>query len=174
MKTKFTLPTVIKVVLIMGLFAGLIGCGKNLPLFGNGNPINAKPAYNLDVLLNGLTINSPSSGFIEFRQDSVTFRMVNLDTKVTHLEPNHSYILERAVNPITDTTGCSSTAWLQLGLGLAPESIHTDAFGNGEATLWRNLTSAAPGAAYHIHFQVIDSASTAVVLTSDCYNYVVK
>lgn len=97
-----------------------------------------------------------------------------LDTRVSLLEPNHAYILERAVNPIADTTGCSSTAWLKLGLGLTPMSIHTDKYGNGEAHLWRDVSSVTPGTAFHIHFQVGDSVSSTPVLISDCFNYQVR
>jgi hypothetical protein len=130
--------------------------------------------YDLDVLLLGITTGSPGTGFLKFRQNPDSVGIITLDTKVTYLEPDHAYILERAVNPIADTTGCSSTAWLKLGAGLTPLSIHTDEHGNGEATLWRNVSAIAPGTAFHIHFQVVDSVSSATVLTSDCYNYVVR
>jgi hypothetical protein len=151
----------------------MIGCIKTIP-FGSSTPLNAQPAYDLDVLLLGPTNDSHGDGFIKFRQNPDSGRIVMLDTRVAHLEPNHAYILERAVNPIADTTGCSSTAWLKLGLGLTPMSIHTDAYGNGEADLWRNVSSVAPGTAFHIHFQIVDSVSAAPVLISDCYNYQVR
>ena len=174
MKTKFTSANVVKFVLIMGLFSTIFSCIKDLPIGGGGNPGGSKPAFNLNVILTSPTKGSRGSGFLEFRQDPDTNRIIDLDTRVSHLEPNHAYILERAVNPIADSTGCSSTTWLKLGLGLVPQSIHTDAFGNGEADLWRNVTSAARGAAFHIHFQVIDSASSTPVLISDCYNYAIR
>lgn len=173
MKTKFTLSNVIKFGLIIGLIFFTFSCIKNLP-FGGTTPQNVKPAYDLNVLLLGLTKDSHSSGFIKFRQNPDSLGIVTLDTRVSRLAPNHAYILERAVNPIADTTGCSSTAWLKLGAGLVPLSIHTDAYGNGEADLWRNVSAVPAGTAFHIHFQVIDSVSTAPVLTSDCYNYVVR
>jgi hypothetical protein len=174
MKAKFTRTTVIKIVLITVFSATIFSCVKNFPFFGSANPVNVKPVYNLDVFLGSPTKNSLGSGFIEFRQNPDSVGIITLDTRVSNLVPNHSYVLERAVNPIADTTGCSSTAWLQLGKGLVAQSIHTDAGGYGEADLWRNVSTIAPGTAFHIHFQVIDSASLTPVLISDCYNYTVR
>jgi len=173
MKTAPAQSHRIAFALVIGLVCLVFGCIKNLP-FGSSTPVNPNPVYDLDVVLLGLTAKSPGAGFIKFRQDPDSAGIITLDTRVSHLEPDHAYILERAVNPIADTTGCSSTAWLKLGAGLVPLSIHTDANGNGEADLWRNVSSIAPGTAFHIHFQVVDSVSSAPVLTSDCYNYVVR
>jgi hypothetical protein len=173
MKTKSTRARRIVFGLGIGLVCLVFGCVHNLP-FGGTTPVNEQPLYDLDVILLGITTHSPGSGIIKFRQNPDSPGIVTLDTRVGNLTPNHAFILERAVNPIADTTGCSSTAWLKLGAGLVPMSIHTDGNGFGEAELWRNVSSVAPGTAFHIHFQVIDSVSSAVVLTSDCYNYVVR
>ena len=173
MKTRSTRSRRIAFGLAIGLVCLVIGCIKNLP-FGSSTPINKQPVYDLDVILLGMTNESPGAGFIKFRQNPDSPGIITLDTKVTRLEAHHAYILERAVNPIADTTGCSSTAWLKLGAGLTPLSIHTDAYGNGEAELWRNVSAIAAGTAFHIHFQVVDSVSSTPVLTSDCYNYVVR
>lgn len=183
-----TKNAVLITVIAIALYSAIFGCKKdtsnpgNLKLKSlaaasdgqNSPPGNPMPAYNLNVFLNASIQNSAASGFINFHQDPDAAKIITLDTRVSHLEPNHSYILERAVNPISDTTGCSSTAWLKLGLGLVPQAIHTDEHGNGEADLWRNVSAIASGTAFHIHFQVIDSASSTTVLTSDCYNYVVR
>lgn len=187
MKT-ITKNSVLKAILVIALFSTIFGCKKDTSNAGNSKlkslngasdnlnapPGNPMPSYNLNVFLNPMTENSAGSGFINFHQDPDAAKIITLDTRVSHLEPNQSYILERAVNPIADTTGCSSTAWLKLGAGLTPLSIHTDEHGNGEADLWRNVSAIPSGTAFHIHFQVIDSASTSIVLTSDCYNYVVR
>ncbi|HVU95519.1 MAG TPA: hypothetical protein VHE34_09855 [Puia sp.] len=172
MKTRSTRSRRIAFGVAFGLICLGIGCIKNLP-FGGSTPVNPKPVYDLDVLLLGLS-NSEGTGFIKFRQDPDSAGIITLATSVNHLEPDHAYILERAVNPFADTTGCSSTAWLKLGAGLAPLSIHTDAHGNGDAGLWRDVSAIPAGTAFHIHFQVVDSASSATVLVSDCYNYVVR
>ncbi len=114
------------------------------------------------------------AGFIKFRQNPDTARVITLDTWVTKLKPNHSYLLQRAVNPIADPTGCSSTAWLTLGEGLVPKSIVTNAHGDGSAKLWRDITGIARGTAFHIHFQIVDEATLAPVLTSECFDYTVR
>lgn len=173
MRTSSRRSRRIAFVVAFGLVCLVIGCIKNLP-FGSSTPINKQPRYDLDVILLGLTAESPGAGFIKFRQDPDSPGIITLDTRVSHLEANHAYILERAVNPIADTTGCSSTAWLKLGEGLKPLSIHTDAYGAGEAVLWRNVSAIPAGTAFHIHFQVVDSVSSTPVLVSDCYNYVVR
>ena len=126
--------------------------------------------YNLNVLLRG----KRGLGFLKFRQKPDTARIINLDTWLFNLKPNHAYILQRAVNPITDTTECSSTAWLSLGLGLTPQSIHTNRWGFGYEPLYRDVTSAVRGTQFYIHFQVIDSLTSETVLTSDCNTYTIR
>jgi hypothetical protein len=167
MKTEFTKRTIVAIVSVTTMLIVLFSCKKNdIP--------KADTPYDLDVKLYGGPKNPFAKGFIKFRQDPDTARVVDLNTWVFHLEPNHVYQLQRAVNPIADSTGCSSTAWLTLGLGLQPQSIHTDGFGNGNADLWRNVSSVARGTSFHIHFQVIDSVSSEVVLASDCFDYTVR
>lgn len=134
-------------------------------------PLN--PLYDLDVRLQSVDKNA-SAGFIKYRQDPDTARVISLETWVTKLKPNHSYLLQRAVNPIADPTGCSSTAWLTLGEGLQPKSIVTNSHGNGTAKLWRDITAIARGTAFHIRFQILDEATLTPVLTSDCFDYTVR
>jgi len=158
MKLKFILPAFV-------LFIAFSGCKKD------ESPLN--PLYDLDVPLHGGAKNA-GAGFIKFRQNPDTARVITLDTWVRNLEPNHSYLLQRAVNPIADPTGCSSTAWLTLGEGLQPKSILTNSHGDGNANLWRDITAIARGTAFHIHFQVIDATTLTPVLTSDCFDYTVR
>lgn len=160
-------------------------CEKNVPYLQELNPGKdpgsltnpAIPQYNLDVALRSETVKDSkediSFGFIKFRQNPDTARIIDLDTWVFHLEPDRAYQLQRAVNPITDNS-CSSIAWLTLGSGLVPLSLHTDLHGDGHADLFRNVTSVAREAAFRIHFQVIDSITKITVLTSDCYAYKVR
>jgi hypothetical protein len=129
--------------------------------------------FNLDVILRGQGKNFAGSGLVKFRQDPDTARIITLDTWVFQLDPNHSYLLQRAVNPITDSS-CSSTAWLTLGKGPQPQAIHTDEHGAGKAALWRDVTGVARGTSFHIHFQVVDSASLTTVLTSKCYDFTIR
>ena len=96
------------------------------------------------------------------------------DTWVKNLLPNHSYLLQRAVNPIADITGCSSNSWLTLGEGLQPKSIITNSHGEGSANLWRDISGIAPGTAFHIRFRILDEATMVPVLSSDCYDYTAR
>ncbi|MEO5592756.1 MAG: hypothetical protein ABIR15_06085 [Chitinophagaceae bacterium] len=126
------------------------------------------PEYNLDVLLSG----GKSQGYLKFRQNADAAKIIDLDIKVSHLTPNHDYLLQRAVDSADNN--CTSTAWLTLGKGLTPQSIKTDNAGNGEEALWRDVTALPTGAKYDIHFQVIDAVSLEVVLTSSCYQYTIR
>ena len=159
MKLKLILP----IALFMIAFSS---CKKD-----DSYPLN--PLYDLDVTLKSEGKDG-SAGFIKYRQNPDTARVISLETWVTKLQPNHTYQLQRAVNPIADVTGCSSTAWLTLGEGLQPKSIVTNAHGDGYAKLWRDITGIARGTAFHIRFQIIDAATLSPVLTSDCFDYTVR
>jgi hypothetical protein len=134
---------------------------------------NAKaetPHFNLEVVLRG---EGNSFGLVKFRQDVDPAKIITLETWVRDLAPNHAYLLQRAVDLVLDGD-CTSTAWLTLGKGLTPQSIMTDANGEGRADLWRDITAIASGSTFDIHFRVIDAVTMAVVLTSDCYQYTVR
>ncbi|HSZ87674.1 MAG TPA: hypothetical protein VK787_16690 [Puia sp.] len=167
MKTKFL--QAVTVFVSLTLFFGLSGCKKNI------HSQEPDTLYNFDAtLFGGGEKGEFKSGLIKFRQDPDTARIATLDTYVINLEPNHSYLLQRAVNPVADTTGCSSTGWLTLGLGAQPQAIHTNSVGEGHAELWRDLTAVARGTTFHIHFQIVDSVTLAPVLTSDCHDFSVQ
>ena len=70
---------------------------------------------------------------------------------------------------------CTSTAWLTLGKGLQPQSIMTDATGEGREELFRTLP-ALPGSEFDIHFRVIEEGTfpEVVVLTSKCYQFTIS
>jgi hypothetical protein len=159
MKLKLILPIA---VLMITFFS----CKKN-----ECYPLN--PLYDLDVRLHGEGKNT-GNGFIKYRQNPDTARVITLETWVSNLQPNHAYLLQRAVNPIADVTGCSSNAWLTLGEGLQPKSIITNKHGEGNAKLWRDITTIARGTAFHIRFRIVDEATLATVLSSDCYDYTVR
>lgn len=130
------------------------------------------PPFNLEVILRG---EGNRFGHVKFRQDNDVDKIINLDTWVRDLEPNHDYLLQRAVDIINVVDGnCTSTSWLTLGKGLTPQSILTDESGNGSEPLWRSVAALPSGSAFDIHFRVVDAISMAVVLTSDCYKYVVR
>jgi hypothetical protein len=156
---------------ISSLFA-VNSCKKGIPDDG----VNVPPYYNLDVILDptnsGHEINK-AGGFIKFRQNPDTARIIDLETWVSNLEHNHGYLLQRAVNPVTDSS-CTSIAWLTLGKGLVSQTITTDSKGNGHEDLFRNITSIARGTQFRIHFQIIDATTLETVLESDCYQYTVR
>ena len=130
----------------------------------------ATPPFNLEVILRG---EDKAFGHVTFRQANDAAQVVTLDVWVRDLEPNHSYLLQRAVDTNLDGN-CTGTAWLTLGQGLTPAAIETDARGTGRAELFRDLSALAAGTAFDINFRVVDAQTMAVVLTSDCYRYVVR
>jgi hypothetical protein len=130
----------------------------------------ASPNFNLEVILRG---EGKAFGHVEFRQDNDADKIVTLDTWVRDLAPNHEYKLQRAVDTILDGN-CTGTAWLTLGKGLLPQSIFTDENGTGREELFRNLSAFQSGATFDIHFQIIDAQNSAVVLTSDCYQFTIR
>jgi hypothetical protein len=167
---SFVMARLAMVISILILF---FSCDKSVP----DQDVNVAPYYNLDVAFLPVDVKSyhggEASGFLKFRQDPDTARIITLDTWVFNLEPNHSYQLQRAVDPITTST-CESTTWLTLGKGLLPQTIDTDSKGNGKADLFRDVTTATRGAQFRIHFQIVDAVSGATVLTSDCFQYTVR
>jgi hypothetical protein len=157
--------------LIMFLIIAFTACDKTIP------DENLGP-YNLDVTLHSnetTKFDSKTSGFgfIKFRQDPSVPLTATLDTWIFNLTPDHDYLLQRAVNPITDND-CTSTAWLTLGKGLVSQPIHTDGLGNGMENLFRNFPASVEGTTYRIHFQIIDAVSLATVLTSDCDQFTIR
>jgi hypothetical protein len=130
-----------------------------------------KPHFNLDVVLRG----EDASGRIKFRQPEPvgTTHLVNLDVKVSHLSPNTSYLLQRAVD-VTLDGNCTSTAWLTLGKGLVPQSIVTNEKGRGREQLFRVFMLSSVGSTFDIHFRVIRQDNSAVALTSKCYQFTIR
>src|SRR5258705_10785394 len=67
------------------------------------------PTFNLEVILRG---EGDRFGHIKFRQDVDPSKIINLGTWVRDLEPNHQYLLQRAVDPANGLDGdCISTSW---------------------------------------------------------------
>jgi hypothetical protein len=126
------------------------------------------PHFNLEVILRG-----EGFGLVKFRQPNDDALIVHLDTWVRDLAPNTSYLLQRAVDVNVDDN-CTSTAWLTLGKGLQPQSITTDAKGTGREELFRSVAAFPVGSEFDIHFRVISEGSSAVVLTSECYQFTIS
>jgi hypothetical protein len=128
------------------------------------------PPFNLEVILRG---QGNRFGHVKFRQDNDPAKIITLITWIRDLEPNHQYLLQRATDVIIDDN-CTGTNWLTLGKGPTPQSILTDATGTGREELWRDLSAVPSGSVFDIHFRVLDATSMAVVLTSDCYQFIVR
>src|SRR5881296_3158436 len=128
----------------------------------------ADSGANLEVILRPVA-GTPDGGFglVKFRQPKDADKVVYLDVWVRDLAPNHSYLLQRAVDTNVNDD-CSGTNWLTLGQGLVPQAITTDETGTGRANLFRSLASIPLGTEFDIHFRVIDAATSAVVLESAC------
>jgi hypothetical protein len=147
---------------------------SSLPGAGSGVAQSAPPwgpetpHFNLEVILRG-----QGFGLVKFRQPNDDALIVRLDTWVRDLAPNTSYLLQRAVDVNVDDN-CTSTAWLTLGKGLQPQSITTDANGTGREELFRSVAAFPVGSEFDIHFRVIHEGSSAVVLTSECYQFTIS
>ena len=126
------------------------------------------PHFNDEIVLRG-----DGFGLVKFRQPNDAYRIVYLDTWVRGLAPSTAYLLQRAVDTNVNDD-CTSSAWLTLGKGAVPQSIVTDSRGTGREDLWRNLGAFQPGTTFDIHFRVINMATSAVVLTSGCYQFTVS
>ena len=179
MQTKFIRISTIRTMLILALVSAFFSCKKDLSnqekspqLISNSTELtnSEAPPFNLEVVLRN---EGNGFGLVKFRQDNDAAKIINLGTWVRDLEPNHSYLLQRAVDPII-AGECLSTAWLTLGAGLVPQAIYTDEKGTATADLWRDVSAIASGTSFYIHFQVVDATSLTPVLTSDCYQYTVR
>ena len=120
MQAKNLLINTGRFCLLLLSFSVFYGCQKDSP--GNETP---NTLYNFDLILSSQGKKITELGLLKFRQNPDPASIINLDTWVHHLKPNHDYSLQRAVNPIADVNGCSSTTWLTLGEGLTPLNIHT-------------------------------------------------
>ena len=126
------------------------------------------PNFNLEVLLRG-----DGFGLVKFRQPNDANKIIELDTRLRDLAPNTAYLLQRAVDTNLDGI-CTSTSWLTLGKGATPQAITTDESGSGEEQLFRDVSAFPVGTTFDIHFRVITAATSAVVLTSACYQFTIS
>jgi hypothetical protein len=169
---------------VLVVLAGAVGaCAHQtgLPLSpssGVGAGLNATPPwgpetpfFNLEVILRA--VGDTGFGHVTFRQPNDDRLVITLDTWVRDLEPNTSYLLQRAVDTNLDGV-CASTSWLTLGKGSTPQAITTDAAGTGREDLFRDVSAFPVGSTFDIHFRVIKQATSAVVLRSDCYQFTIS
>lgn len=171
-------PRTLSITVVTGLLA-LAACSTD----GPGSPTLAvspsidreesrapgTPPMNLNVRLRG---SHDAEGSIRFRQPNDGVMTLFLHTRVEGLAPNHDYYLQRAALALG--SGCVDGGWLTLGLGTVVTPIHTNDEGEGRADLFRTLPASLAGAAFDIHFRIIDAASAAEVLQSGCLRYTVN
>lgn len=129
------------------------------------------PPFNLEAILRA-PAGENGFGLVKFRQPNDADRIVYLGISVRDLAPNTDYVLQRAVD-VTVDDDCTGTNWLTLGQGATPQAITTDERGTGRAALFRDLGAFAVGTTFDIDFRVLDAATSAVVLTSECYQFTV-
>jgi len=129
------------------------------------------PPFNLEVILR--SVGQSGFGHVTFRQPNDERLVIELDTWVRDLLPNTSYLLQRAADANPDGV-CTSTSWLTLGKGAVPQAITTDDKGTGREELFRDVSAFPVGSTFDIHFRVIQQATSAVVLQSDCYQYAIS
>src|SRR6185312_7874149 len=90
--------------------------------------------FNLQVVLRPVGDSSDNAfGLVKFRQPKDADKIVYLDVWVRDLAPNHSYLLQRAVDTNVNHD-CTGTNWLTLGQGLVAKAIATDETGTGRAS----------------------------------------
>ena len=152
----------------------LISCSEQLTApdqSGNRSfDASVTPKRDLEVVLRP---SGSGFGLVKFRQPKDGLAIVELGVWIRDLSPNTAYILQRA-NDINVDDDCTGTNWLTLGEGLVARSILTDERGTGRAELFRDLSAFPVGAAFDIHFRVLDQNTNAVVLQSDCYQFVIS
>jgi hypothetical protein len=125
------------------------------------------PNYNLEVILRG-----EGFGHVKFRQPgNDDAHTVFLGVWVRDLEPNTTYLLQRAVDTNLDGN-CTSMSWLTLGFN-SPGSFTSDDKGTGTADFFRTFAATSVGSTFDIHFRVIRQNNSAVVLTSECYQFTI-
>jgi hypothetical protein len=154
-------------VLAGGVFAVAVRADTAGPPWGPETP-----SFNLELILRPIDVGG-GFGHVKFRQPNDDQKIVYLDTWVRDLIPDHSYLLQRAVDTNLDGN-CTSSAWLTLGFGSAPQAVTTDDRGTASVPLFRNLAAIPVGTMFDIHFRLIDAVSLAPVLESDCYQFTVS
>jgi hypothetical protein len=164
-----------RVLKLLALLAALTSTAAAAARADVGPPWGPEtPHFNLQAILRPAA-GGPEAGFghVKFRQPNDSDKIVYLGVSVRNLTANHSYYLQRATDTNVDDD-CTGTNWLTLGRGLTPVAITTDDGGTGRAQLFRDLAAVPAGMQFDIQFRVIDAATTAVVLESDCYQFTVS
>ena len=129
----------------------------------------ATPAFNVEAtLLPVQGAPEDAFGLVKFRQPKDAEVIAYLDIWVRDLAPG-TYLVQRAVDPVVDDV-CTGANWSMPTLG----AVTTDLSGTGRVQLSRSLAAIPLGTEFDIHFRVIDAVTSAIVLQSGCYQFVVS
>lgn len=130
----------------------------------------ATPNFNVEATLLPVQ-GGPADGFglVRFRQPKDADVIAYLDIWVRDLAPGRTYLVQRAVDAVVNDA-CTGTNWPMPTLG----AVTTDLSGAGRAHLSRSLAAIPLGTELDIHFRVIDAVTSAIVLQSGCYQFVVS
>ena len=165
-------------IILAGCITALAGCGADttaparLPVPTQSSQSQwgpETPKFNLEVVLRG-----DGFGLVKFRQPNDDAVIIHLDVWVRDLEPSTAYVLQRAADKTLDGVCSTAGGWLTLGKGTTPQSITTDDRGTGRESLFRKVAALGVGTTFDITFRVVNVATSAVVLTSDCYRYTIS
>jgi hypothetical protein len=117
-------------------------------------------------------------GRVQFRQPEDGEAKLFFVTWLRELEPNASYLLQQAIDPVVDGVCTGGTAnpaeWLTIGVGTKPFTITTDERGSFHAPLYRTLPRRLVGTSFDIHLRIIEEATEAVVQKSGCFQFKVN
>ena len=129
----------------------------------------ATPTFNVEATLRPVPGGPENAfGLVKFRQPKDADVIAYLDVWVRDLAPG-TYLVQRAVDPVVDDV-CTGTNWPMPTLG----AVTTDLSGTGRVQLSRSLATIPLGTEFDIHFRVIDAVTSAIVLQSGCYQFVVS
>jgi hypothetical protein len=164
------------ILVLAAIISPLVSCSEQITAPGQAAnrsfDASGIPKANLEVVLRPSGTGS-GFGLVKFRQPKDGLAVVELGVWIRDLSPNTAYVLQRANDGSVDDD-CTGTNWLTLGRGLDARSILTDEHGVGREELFRDLSAFPAGAAFDIHFRVLDQNTNAVVLQSDCYQFVIS
>jgi hypothetical protein len=109
-----------------------------------------------------------SIGFIKLRQPADTELIVFLNAFFRRLTPNNVYLLQVAADTVVNGT-CEGEDWTTVGPG-----ILTNERGKGRTSVSQDLSAVPVGTVFDLHFQLVDSVTSYVVLESKCRRFTTR
>jgi hypothetical protein len=106
-------------------------------------------------------------GRVQFRQPDDGVARIFYIVWVRDLTPNTSYLLQEASGPTVCTGGASE--WATIGSNGKRQDILTDPRGSAHLPLSRTAPRSLVGTQLGARLRIVENASGAVVLESDCF-----